>query len=247
MSNLQIFKNERFGEIRWIKVNEKDFAVGIDVARALGYKNPNDAIARHCKGYVKHAVPTNSGEQQMNVISEGDIYRLTAKSELPGAERFESWIFDEVLPSIRKHGEYSGVKEFKAQSFESTNKLMADISPLLDEANCTSNQKLIVFKGILRKAGIELPLEFLEPVNGQRESPSTELKSHVSDFLLEECKMQAGRTTIPELYGAYVKWCKERCVEKVSSIKFGKIIRSTGITNGRSNARRYWREIIVKN
>ncbi|WP_125004735.1 phage antirepressor, partial [Clostridium tagluense] len=106
MNKLQIFKNEQFGEIRWIKVNEKDYAVGIDVAKSLGYKNPNDAIARHCKGYVKHAVPTNSGEQQMNIISEGDIYRLTAKSELPGAEKFESWIFDEVLPQIRQTGGY---------------------------------------------------------------------------------------------------------------------------------------------
>ncbi|MFT5872787.1 MAG: prophage antirepressor-like protein [Clostridium sp.] len=106
MDNLQIFKNEQFGEVRWIKVNEKDYAVGIDIAKSLGYKNPNDAIVRHCKGYVKHAVPTNSGEQQMNVITEGDIYRLTAKSELPGAEKFESWIFDEVLPVIRKTGGY---------------------------------------------------------------------------------------------------------------------------------------------
>ena len=106
MNNLTIFKNEQFGEIRWIKVNEKDYAVGIDIAKSLGYKNPNDAIARHCKGYVKHAVPTNSGEQQMNCISEGDIYRLTAKSELPGAEKFESWVFDEILPTIRKHGAY---------------------------------------------------------------------------------------------------------------------------------------------
>ncbi|MGN2336842.1 phage antirepressor [Clostridium cagae] len=107
MDELQIFKNEEFGEIRWIKFNEKDYAVAIDIAKSLGYKNPNDAISRHCKGYVKHAVPTKSGVQQMNIIPEGDIYRLTAKSELPGAEKFESWIFDDILPSIRKHGMYA--------------------------------------------------------------------------------------------------------------------------------------------
>lgn len=106
MNELQIFKNEQFGEIRWTKVNDKDYAVAIDIAKSLGYKNPNDAISRHCKGYVKHAVPTNSGTQLMNVIPEGDIYRLAAKSELPGAEKFESWIFDEVLPTIRKTGGY---------------------------------------------------------------------------------------------------------------------------------------------
>lgn len=106
MNELQVFKNEQFGQIRWTKVNGKDYAVAIDIAKALGYKDPNSAVTRHCKGSVKHLVPTNSGEQMMNIIPEGDIYRLTAKSELPTAEKFESWIFDEVLPSIRKNGAY---------------------------------------------------------------------------------------------------------------------------------------------
>lgn len=106
LNNIQIFKNEDFGQVRWLKIGNKDYVVGIDVAKSLGYKDPNSAITRHCKGSVKHPVPTNSGTQIMNVITEGDIYRLTAKSELPGAEKFESWIFDEVLPSIRKTGGY---------------------------------------------------------------------------------------------------------------------------------------------
>jgi prophage antirepressor-like protein len=107
MNDLQIFSNEQFGQIRTVDINNKTYFVGIDVAKILGYKNPNDAISRHCKGYVKHAVPTNSGIQQMNVITEGDIFRLTSKSELPGADKFESWVFDDVIPSIRKHGMYA--------------------------------------------------------------------------------------------------------------------------------------------
>lgn len=107
MNELQIFNNEEFGQVRTLEVNSKTYFVGIDIAKTLGYKNANDAITRHCKGCVKHVVPTKSGMQLMNVISEGDIYRLTAKSELPGAEKFESWIFDDVLPSIRKHGMYA--------------------------------------------------------------------------------------------------------------------------------------------
>ncbi len=106
MNDLQIFKNEQFGEIRWVKVGSKDYAVGIDVAKALGYKHPSKAIIDHCKGVTKSVIPSNGGMQETNVITEGDIYRLTAKSELPGAAKFESWIFDEVLPSIRKHGTY---------------------------------------------------------------------------------------------------------------------------------------------
>ena len=54
MDSLQIFKDARFGEIRWVKVDNKDYAVGIDIAKALGYKKPNDAISRHCRGTVKH-------------------------------------------------------------------------------------------------------------------------------------------------------------------------------------------------
>ena len=117
MDSLQIFKDEKFGEIRWVKVNNKDYAVGIDIAKALGYKKPNDAISRHCRGSVKHGVGVVTGKRkdgtdaiqnvEMSVIPEGDIFRLAAKSELPGAEKFEAWIFDEVLPCIRKTGMYA--------------------------------------------------------------------------------------------------------------------------------------------
>ena len=77
-----------------------------DMAKALGYKNVNDAISRHCKGVVKHDTLTNGGNQEMNIIPEGDMYRLVANSKLAKAQEFESWVFDEVLPSIRKHGAY---------------------------------------------------------------------------------------------------------------------------------------------
>lgn len=105
MSNIQIFKNEEFGQVRWVKVNGKDYAVAKDIAIALGYSNPRDAIARHCKGVVKHD-DFKEGGHAIALIPEGDIYRLIVKSELPAAEKFERWIFDEVLPSIRKTGGY---------------------------------------------------------------------------------------------------------------------------------------------
>lgn len=104
-NELQIFKNEQFGQVRWTKIDGKDYAVAKDIASALGYKNTNDAIIRHCKGVVKHEGFKING-MEVALIPEGDIYRLTAKSELPGAEKFESWIFDEVLPAIRKTGGY---------------------------------------------------------------------------------------------------------------------------------------------
>ena len=107
MNELQVFSNPEFGQIRTITEKGKTLFCGNDVANALGYKRPKDAIAAHCKGAVKRRLLTEGGPQYMNFIPEGDIYRLAAKSELPGAERFESWIFDEVLPTIRKTGAYS--------------------------------------------------------------------------------------------------------------------------------------------
>jgi len=80
---------------------------GKDVAAALGYKRPNDALQQHCKGAAIHRpLETAGGIQQVRFITEGDLYRLIANSKLPDAEKFERWVFDEVLPSIRKHGGY---------------------------------------------------------------------------------------------------------------------------------------------
>lgn len=106
MNNLQIFKNNEFGDIRIMEKDGKVYAVGSDVAKALGYAIPSKAVNTHCKGVSKMEVPTNGGIQEMLIITEGDIYRLIAKSKLPSAENFESWVFDEVLPTIRKHGAY---------------------------------------------------------------------------------------------------------------------------------------------
>lgn len=106
MNELMIFDNPKFGNIRTIEENGGILFCGSDVARALGYKRPKDAIAAHCKGAVKRRTLTDGGEQEMVFVREGDIYRLAAKSKLSGAEEFETWIFDEVIPSIRKHGGY---------------------------------------------------------------------------------------------------------------------------------------------
>jgi prophage antirepressor-like protein len=88
-------------------VNGQTYFVGSDVAKALGYQRPNDAITAHCRYTVKHRISDNQGvPHDYLVIPEGDLYRLAAKSELPGAENFESWIFDEVLPAIHRTGGY---------------------------------------------------------------------------------------------------------------------------------------------
>lgn len=106
MNELQVFNNNEFGQLRTINIDGKDYFVGKDIALALGYKNTNDAISRHCKGVVKHEGLKINGIE-VALITEGDIYRLITHSKLPTAEKFEEWVFDEVLPSIRKHGMYA--------------------------------------------------------------------------------------------------------------------------------------------
>lgn len=106
MNNLKIFENTEFGQVRTIEENGNILFCGSDVAKALGYVIPSKAVNTHCKGVSKMEVPTNGGNQEMLFITEGDLYRLIVKSELPSAEKFERWVFDGILPSIRKHGAY---------------------------------------------------------------------------------------------------------------------------------------------
>lgn len=106
MSELKIFENNEFGKIRTISDEGETLFVGSDIAKVLGYGNPSKALNDHCKGVTKRAIPTRGGKQQMNCISESDMYRLIVNSKLPEAEKFEAWVFEEVLPTIRKQGAY---------------------------------------------------------------------------------------------------------------------------------------------
>ena len=110
MSNvIKIFENEEFGSVRTFEEEGKVLFCGSDVAKALGYSKPNNAISAHCRCALKRGIPHPQSTEKtiiMTFIPEGDVYRLISHSRLPSAEKFESWIFDEVLPTIRKTGGY---------------------------------------------------------------------------------------------------------------------------------------------
>ena len=105
---LQVFKNEQFGEIRTVEIDGTPYFVGKDVAERLGYSNARDAIGRHVdeedKGVVKH--DTLGGKQELTIINESGLYSLVLSSKLPEAKKFKRWVTSEVLPTIRKHGAY---------------------------------------------------------------------------------------------------------------------------------------------
>lgn len=123
MNKLQIYKSEQFGTIRMdVDENGKPLFCASDITKALGYANSSKAIAMHCKekGITKRYTLTNGGKQALTYIDEGNMYRLITHSKLPDAEAFETWVFDEVLPEIRRTGGYNSQQsdEFKAKRLE---------------------------------------------------------------------------------------------------------------------------------
>ena len=139
MNQMEIFKNPEFGSVRVIEENGKYLFCGVDVAKALGYTKPQNAIDRHCTHALKRGIGVQTGKKadgtpavqmvEMLFIPEGDVYRLIVHSKLPSAERFERWVFDEVLPSIRKHGAYMTKEKLweVATSPEALMKLCSDL------------------------------------------------------------------------------------------------------------------------
>lgn len=110
-NQIQTFTNDAFGAIRTITGDGQTLFCGKDVAVALGYANPSKAVRDHARaggGLKRYPIVDAMGrEREAIFITEGDIYRLIISSKLPAAQMFEAWVFDEVLPTIRRHGMYA--------------------------------------------------------------------------------------------------------------------------------------------
>lgn len=165
---IQVFANSEFGKIRTLEVDGKVRFVASDVAKALGYAKPANAVAQHCKYTLKQGIPHPQGKGmlEVNTIPEGDVYRLIAKSELPAAEKFESWVFDEVLPTIRKTGSYT-VNTTQASIDEARNK-RAEATLL----NARTRQANLIWKiaanssnELYKQAGEAIAMNMLAGVN----------------------------------------------------------------------------------
>lgn len=170
MNGLKIFENPQFGKIRTITEDGKTLFCGKDVAAALGYKSPKDAVSAHCKGAVKRRTPTSGGEQDMLFIPEGDLCRLAAKSELPGASKFESWIFDEVIPAILRTGAYSVPGRFQRTPQVSPGGLARLISvhrQAIMDTGGTPVDVAIMITELDRTWGVPVPSPLEKQVDGQ--------------------------------------------------------------------------------
>ena len=177
-NKIKIFESEEFGRIRTLKEESgKVVFCGSDIAKALGYRNVSDALVRHCKGIVKHDIPHPQSPTktiEMTFIPEGDVYRLVAHSRLPGAAKFESWIFDEVLPTIRRTGgyvanedmfiknylpfldePYQGLFRLQMMAINQLNERIRHDQPLVKFANQVSNTENLIDMNAMAKLAAE--------------------------------------------------------------------------------------------
>ena len=203
MNEIQKFYNSMFGELRILEHNDGRVLIcGKDVASALGYKDTSYAIQAHCKGVCEIPTPTNGGMQMMKFITEGDMYRLIAQSKLPNAEKFEIWVFDEVLPSIRKHGAYM-TPDVLEQTIQNPDFAIGILNALKAEQE-------------QRKA-----LETTVAVQNQQIQELTPKASYYDVIL--NCKDALTATTIAKDYGKSAKWLNNLLHEKGVQFKQGDI------------------------
>lgn len=131
MTEIQTYTNAAFGSVRILYEDGKPLFCGADACKALGYKNQSKALNDHCRGVTKRYLTDNLGrKQQANFLPEGDLYRLITHSKLPSAEKFERWVFDEVLPAIRKNGMY-GADPAEMERLRRSNQALRDWFSLL--------------------------------------------------------------------------------------------------------------------
>lgn len=158
---IQIFNNEQFGQIRTLVKDGEPWFVGKDVAEALGYSNTRDALDRHVDDSDKNTVANPDGKRgnpNMTIINESGLYSLILSSKLETAKAFKRWVTSEVLPSIRKTGEY--VSSRKAQQrLGEVNSAARIIRQTLKEAGMAPQFVAVAMKSLYAPVGVEIPLE----------------------------------------------------------------------------------------
>lgn len=110
MTELKLFERKEFGSVRVVMIDGTPWFVASDIARALGYERPNDAVNAHCKKVNKFSYGESpQGARPYNIIPESDVYRLVMRSNLPSAVQFQDWVVEEILPALRKDGFYGSL------------------------------------------------------------------------------------------------------------------------------------------
>ena len=157
MNELQIFDNPEFGKIRAVEIDGEPWLVGKDVAKVLGYKNPQEAVRNHVEDEDKGVseILTPGGKQMMAIINESGLYSLVFSSKLPTAKKFKRWVTSEVLPAIRQTGTYS--LAITAPAVEQRALTTDDyLKAALIVSNCR-NERLPYVLDLLEQGGFSIP------------------------------------------------------------------------------------------
>lgn len=166
MNELQVFTNPEFGTVRTMLIDDEPWAVGIDVATALGYRNPRDALAKHVDAEDKNTVAKRDGipgNPNMVIINESGLYSLILSSKLPAAKRFKRWVTSEVLPTIRRTGQFNAeINEPERRAITTDDYLTA--ARIL--SGCR-NERMPYVLSLLKKAGIEVDVPTSGALSGQ--------------------------------------------------------------------------------
>lgn len=161
MTELQVFNNEKFGNLEiYVDENGKVWFPATDVAKMLGYKNPRDAISKHCKKSGKlpvSRITTEGNGYEKTYIDEGNVIRLITKSHISGAEELESWVFDDIVPSVMKNGFYSVEHQLPQTHIEAVEAYLVELK---------KNEQLVIEKEKLTdKVALDKPkVEFYDDV-----------------------------------------------------------------------------------
>ena len=157
---IQIFKNEQFGQIRMIMQGDEPWFVGKDVAEILGYTNPSKAMTDHVdeEDKLNNESLSSLGQRGGWLINESGLYSLILSSKLETAKAFKRWVTAEVLPSIRKHGEYVSPRKAQ-QRLGEVNSAARIIRQTLREAGMAPQFVAVAMKSLYEPVGVEIPLE----------------------------------------------------------------------------------------
>ena len=174
-NNMQIYKSEKFGEIRTLNLNGEPWFVAADVCKALELGNPSMTVERlddDEKGIS--TIDTLGGKQCMAIINEPGLYSLVITSRKPEAKAFKRWITHEVIPAIRKHGAYISPNTEAVQVTPTIEQYIASARII---ATCRADRLRMVI-GLLDKAGISMPMDI--PTNSKVERVNTaELQTNI--------------------------------------------------------------------
>lgn len=200
MNELKVFQNSEFGELGVMMIDGKEYFPATQCAKILGYADPFKAVKQHCdeEGWVNRPVLTNGGSQNVKFITESNLYRLIVRSKLPAAKKFEHWVFDEVLPEIRRTGGYGSVnieevitKAVTTAVSETVKALM----PLITAQHTSEKRVAIICKPKVRYKIDLLPAEIRKQVDNMLCSGKYTSKE-VSKYIQEQTGLYISYVTL---------------------------------------------------